>query len=86
VERLIFGSEEDKHVYGVQIGHIADSDCNDTILFFGDNGKLYYTPAEYINTCNVNGWCTITVYGEYTMENLAPAVELDPWKEWKFVI
>ena len=81
VERLTFGSEEDKHVYGVQIGRIEDFDCDDAILFFGDNGKLYYTPAEDINTCNVDGWSTVTVYGGYAMEDLAEGIELDPWKE-----
>ena len=81
VERLIFGSEEDKHVYGVQIGRIEDFDCDDAILFFGDNGKLYYTPAEHINTCIVDGCSTVTVYGGYAMEDLATGIELDPWKE-----
>jgi hypothetical protein len=39
--------------------------CDDAILFFGDNSKLYYTPADHINACNIDGLSAVTVDGGY---------------------
>lgn len=65
-------------IFGVQIGGIEDFNGYDSMVFYGENGRIYYTPCEFTCPEYEEGWNIVNVYGGFTMEHFGAQNILDP--------
>ena len=66
-------------IFGVQIGRIEDFECYNAIVFYGDNGRVYYSPSEF--SCPEGyeqGWSVVNVHGGFPVDHFGAQYILDP--------
>ena len=69
-------------IFGVQIGRIEDFECYNALVFYGDNGRIYYSPCEF--NCPGGsegydqGWSVMNVHGGFTRDHFGVQNILDP--------
>ena len=66
-------------IFGVQIGRIEDFDCYNALVFYGDNGRVYYSPSEF--SCPdgyEQGWSIVNVHGGFPVDQFGAQYILDP--------
>ena len=66
-------------IFGVQIGGIGDFECYDAVVFYGDNGRVYYSPCEFSGPDGYEqGWSIVNVHGGFPVDHFGVQYILDP--------
>ena len=66
-------------IFGVQIGSIEDFECYNAVLFYGENGRVYYTPSEFSGPeGHEQGWSVVNVHGGFPVDRFGAQYILDP--------
>jgi len=66
-------------IFGVQIGSIEDFECYNAVVFYGDNGRVYYSPSEF--SCpegHEQGWSIVNMHGGFPVDHFGAQYILDP--------
>ena len=66
-------------IFGVHIGSLEYYDQHNDLMFYGDNGRIYYCPGEFgCSDDYEQGWSIVTVHGGFTMDHFGAQNILDP--------